>query len=63
MLTHHQVTGIAHLDDGSYQVTTPPITFKANTVVLAAGSWSLTPMVPNFARDALLKKYQLSSSK
>jgi sarcosine oxidase, subunit beta len=39
MLTHHQVTAIAHLDDGSYQVATPPATFRAGTLVLAAGPW------------------------
>jgi sarcosine oxidase, subunit beta len=39
MLTHHQVTGITHLDDGSYQVVTPPATYRAGTLVLAAGPW------------------------
>jgi sarcosine oxidase, subunit beta len=39
MLTHHEVTDILHLDDGTYQVVTPPITFRANTLVLAAGPW------------------------
>ena len=39
MLTHHEVTGIAHLDDGTYQVVTPPTTFRASTLVLATGPW------------------------
>lgn len=39
VLTHHEVTGITHLDDGTYQVVTPPVTFKASTLVLAAGPW------------------------
>jgi sarcosine oxidase subunit beta len=39
MLTHHEVTDIAHLDDGTYQVVTPPATFRASTLVLAAGPW------------------------
>src|SRR2546421_1347042 len=39
ILTHHEVTGITHLDDGAYQVVTPPTTFRANTLVLAAGPW------------------------
>jgi len=39
ILTHHKVTGIAHLDDGTYQIITPPATFKASTLVLAAGPW------------------------
>lgn len=39
ILTHHEVTGIAHLDDGTYQVVTPPTTFRASTLVLAAGPW------------------------
>ncbi len=39
VLTHHEVTGIAHLDDGTYQVVTPPATFRASTLVLAAGPW------------------------
>jgi sarcosine oxidase subunit beta len=39
ILTHHEVTGIAHLDDGTYQVVTPPATFRASTLVLAAGPW------------------------
>jgi sarcosine oxidase, subunit beta len=39
ILTHHEVTGIAHLDDGAYEAVTPPATFKASTLVLAAGPW------------------------
>ncbi|HEY6411806.1 MAG TPA: FAD-dependent oxidoreductase [Ktedonobacteraceae bacterium] len=39
ILTRHEVTGIAHLDDGSYQLVTPPTTFRASTLVLAAGPW------------------------
>ncbi len=39
ILTHHKVTGIAHLDDGAYQIITPPATFKASALVLAAGPW------------------------
>jgi sarcosine oxidase subunit beta len=39
ILTRHKVTGIAYLDDGAYQVITPPATFKASTLVLAAGPW------------------------
>ena len=39
VLTHHEVTTIAHLDDGTYQVATSPATFKARTLVLAAGPW------------------------
>lgn len=39
ILTHHEVTNITHLDDGTYQVVTPPATFKAGTLVLAAGPW------------------------
>ncbi|HZU66648.1 MAG TPA: FAD-dependent oxidoreductase [Ktedonobacteraceae bacterium] len=39
ILTHHTVTGITHLDEGSYEVITPPATFKARTLVLAAGPW------------------------
>jgi sarcosine oxidase, subunit beta len=39
ILTHHKVTGIAHIDDGTYQIITPPATFKASTLVLAAGPW------------------------
>jgi sarcosine oxidase subunit beta len=39
VLTHHEVTGIAHLDDGTYQVVTPPATFRASKLVLAAGLW------------------------
>jgi glycine/D-amino acid oxidase-like deaminating enzyme len=39
ILTHHKVTGIAHLDDGTYQIITPPATFKASALVLAAGPW------------------------
>ena len=39
ILTNHQVTGITHLDDGTYQVVTPPATFEARTLVLAAGPW------------------------
>ena len=42
ILTHHQVTGITHLDDGTYQIVTPPATFKAGTLVLAAGPWCLS---------------------
>ncbi len=34
-----EVTGIAHLDDDTYQVVTPPATFKAGMLVLAAGPW------------------------
>jgi len=29
MLTHHEVTDIAHLDDGTYQVVTPPSIFHS----------------------------------
>jgi glycine/D-amino acid oxidase-like deaminating enzyme len=36
---HHEATGIARLGDGTYQVVTPPATFKASTLVLAAGPW------------------------
>jgi len=39
MLTHHEVTAITHLDDGTYQVVTPPATFSTRTLVLAAGPW------------------------
>jgi len=39
IFTHHEVTGIAHLDDGTYQVVTPPTTFRASALVLAAGPW------------------------
>jgi len=39
MLTHHEVTGIAHLDDGTYQVVTSHATFRASMLVLAAGPW------------------------
>jgi len=39
ILTHHKVTGIAHLGDGTYQIITPPATFKASTLVVAAGPW------------------------
>jgi sarcosine oxidase subunit beta len=39
MLTHHEVTDIAHLDDGTYQIVTPPTTFRARALVLAAGPW------------------------
>jgi len=39
ILTHHEVAGIAHLDDGTYQVVTPPATFRASKLVLAAGPW------------------------
>jgi sarcosine oxidase subunit beta len=39
ILTHHEVTGIIYLDDSTYQVVTPPATFKAGTLVLAAGPW------------------------
>jgi len=33
ILTHHEVTDIAHLDDGAYQVVTPLATFRAKTLV------------------------------
>ena len=39
ILTHHEVTGVAHLGDGTYQVVTPSATFRAGTLVLAAGLW------------------------
>ncbi len=39
ILIHHEVTGLTHLDDGTYQVVTPPATFRASTLVLAAGPW------------------------
>jgi sarcosine oxidase subunit beta len=39
MPTHHEVTGVAHLNDGPYQVVTPPATFRASALVLAAGPW------------------------
>src|SRR5437588_2713184 len=39
ILTHHEVTGIAHLDDGAYQVVTPSTRFRASMLVLAAGPW------------------------
>ncbi len=39
ILTHHEVTAITHLDDGAYQVVTPPATFSSRTLVLAAGPW------------------------
>ncbi len=39
ILTQHEVTAIAHLDDDTYQLTTPLATFKARTLVLAAGPW------------------------
>jgi glycine/D-amino acid oxidase-like deaminating enzyme len=39
ILTHHEVIGITYLDDDTYQVVTPPATFKAGTLVLAAGPW------------------------
>src|SRR5437588_5280396 len=39
ILTRHEVTGIAYLDDGTYQVVTPPATFRASTLVVAAGPW------------------------
>jgi len=39
MLTQHEVTAIAHLDDDTYQIVTPLATFKARTLVLAAGPW------------------------
>lgn len=39
VLTHHEVTDIAHLDDGTYQIVTPPTTFRARALVLAAGPW------------------------
>ncbi len=39
ILTHHEVTAITHLGDGTYQVVTPPATFRASTLVLAAGPW------------------------
>src|SRR5215470_3220238 len=39
ILTHHEVTDIVHLDDSTYRVVTPPATFRANTLVLAAGPW------------------------
>jgi sarcosine oxidase, subunit beta len=39
ILSHHEVTGIARLDGGTYQVVTPPVTFRADTLVLAAGPW------------------------
>ena len=39
MLTHHEVTGLAHLDDGTYHIVTPPTTFRASTLVLTAGPW------------------------
>jgi glycine/D-amino acid oxidase-like deaminating enzyme len=39
ILTHHEVTGIAHLGDGTYQVVTPPATFSTGALVLAAGPW------------------------
>jgi sarcosine oxidase, subunit beta len=39
ILTRHEVTGITHLDDSAFQVVTPPATFKARTLVLAAGPW------------------------
>jgi sarcosine oxidase subunit beta len=39
ILTHHEVTGIAHLGDGTYQVVTPPATFRTGALVLAAGPW------------------------
>lgn len=32
ILTHHEVTGLAHFDDGTYQVVTPPTTFRASTL-------------------------------
>lgn len=37
--TQHEVTGIVPLDDGTYQVATSRATFKARTLVLAAGPW------------------------
>jgi sarcosine oxidase subunit beta len=39
ILTHHEVTGIVYRGDGTYQVVTPPATFRAGTLVLAAGPW------------------------
>jgi glycine/D-amino acid oxidase-like deaminating enzyme len=39
ILTRHQVTSIAHLDDGAYQVITPSTAFRASALVLAAGPW------------------------
>jgi sarcosine oxidase subunit beta len=39
ILTHHEVIGITPLDDGTYQVATPSTTFRASTLVLAAGPW------------------------
>ncbi|MDQ6644321.1 MAG: FAD-binding oxidoreductase, partial [Chloroflexota bacterium] len=47
MLTHHEVTDITHLNDGTYQVVTPPTTFRASTLVLATGPWcrSLSTML------------------
>ncbi|GAC1304256.1 MAG: FAD-binding oxidoreductase [Ktedonobacteraceae bacterium] len=39
VLTHHEVTGIAYLEDGTYQVVTPPATFLTSKLVLAAGPW------------------------
>jgi len=39
ILTHHEVTGMAHLGDGIYQVVTPSATFRSGALVLAAGPW------------------------
>lgn len=39
ILTHHEVSDIVYLDDGTYQVVTAPITIRASTIVLAAGPW------------------------
>ncbi len=39
ILTHHEVTGITVLDDGTYQVAVSGEDFHAEKVVLATGAW------------------------
>jgi sarcosine oxidase subunit beta len=39
ILTHHEVTAMHPRGDGTYDVITPQETFRAETLVIAAGAW------------------------
>ena len=39
ILAHHEVTGVAQLGDGSYQLMVQGDEFRAATLVIAAGAW------------------------
>jgi sarcosine oxidase subunit beta len=42
ILTHHEVTAVQPQGDGTYGVITPHETFRAETLVIAAGAWCQT---------------------